>query len=328
MRRRWCGFRSVLRDEIERYLRAKRATGRRFDSEEKELRLLDRFLVARRVTRIDRIAPSVLDSFLASRYRIRPRSFNHLLGVVRRIFDWLVVQGDLRRSPLRQRPRRETANRIPFIFDPSQAQRLLAIASVLPDNASASLRGPTYRVIFALLYALGLRVGEVSRLLCKDVDLEQKLLIVRDSKFGKSRLVPFGPRVGALLSQFLDLRFPAASERLPEAPVFSFRRGRAVHPCTISQTFHALVPRLRLPALPGVAPPRLHDLRHSFAVRTLLRWYRQGLDPAARLLYLSTFLGHVSPSSTAVYLTITSELLDEAGRRFERFAELPVEVRS
>ena len=71
----------------------------------------------------------------------------------------------------------------------------------------------------------------------------------------------------------------------------------------------------------GVSPPRLHSLRHSFAVGCLLRWYRQGLDPASRLQQLSTFMGHVDPSSTAVYLTITPELLHEANTRFERFAE-------
>jgi integrase len=72
-----------------------------------------------------------------------------------------------------------------------------------------------------------------------------------------------------------------------------------------------------LPA--GVAPPRVHDLRHSFAVGALLRWYRDGGDPTSRLLHLSTFLGHVDPASTAVYLTITAELLQAAGERFGRF---------
>ncbi len=103
------------------------------------------------------------------------------------------------------------------------------------------------------------------------------------------------------------------------APIFSFTVGRSIHPGTISQTFHALVPRLGLILPLGVAPPRVHDLRHSFAVGTLLRWYREGSDPAARLLHLSTFLGHVDPASTAVYLTITGDLLQAAGERFARF---------
>ena len=77
---------------------------------------------------------------------------------------------------------------------------------------------------------------------------------------------------------------------------------------------------LELPVPDGVSPPRLHDLRHSFAVGCLLRWYRDGLDPQVRLCQLSTFMGHVEPRSTAVYLTITPALLAEASRRFEAFA--------
>jgi integrase len=86
---------------------------------------------------------------------------------------------------------------------------------------------------------------------------------------------------------------------------------------------------LGIKAPPGVASPHLHCLRHSFAVATLLRWYREGIDPAERLLYLSAFLGHVNPTSTAVYLTITDELLQTASKRFEQFAVSTLEeVRS
>ncbi len=94
-----------------------------------------------------------------------------------------------------------------------------------------------------------------------------------------------------------------------------------MHPGTASQVFHALVRTLRLTIPDGVSTPRLHDLRHSFAVGCLLRWYRDGADPASRLNHLSTFMGHVDPTSTAVYLTITPGLLSQANHRFEAFAE-------
>jgi integrase len=174
-------------------------------------------------------------------------------------------------------------------------------------------------MIFALLYGLGLRVGEVARLTRTDVDLGRQLLIVRETKFSKSRFVPFGPRMAARLTAYLELRESQSGTLQPEAPVFSFTRGRAIHPGTISQTFHALIPRLGLALPTGVAPPRVHDLRHSFAVGTLLRWYRDGVDPSSRQLHLSTFLGHVDPASTAEYLTITADLLEAAGERFARF---------
>ena len=153
-----------------------------------------------------------------------------------------------------------------------------------------------------------------------DVDLHRRLLVIRETKFGKSRLVPFGPRIAGVLHAY---RAAAETRRGPlsaEMPFFSFTRRGAIHPCTITQTFHHLVPRLELVVPDGVAPPRLHDLRHSFAVGALLRWYRTGVDPQSRLLHLATFLGHVDAASTAVYLTITPALLAEASERFDRYA--------
>lgn len=317
MRSQWQAYQGPMAAEMRAFVDAKRALGRRYTTEEKQLRLFDAFLVQRRVGGVADVTPEVVDSFLASRSFRRARSYNALLGIVRGLFDWLVRQDRLPRSPVRAKPRRQTARRIPCLLDPIEARRLLDVAGNLPDRPRAPLRGPTYRAIFALLYGLGLRVGEVSRLRRRDVDFERRLLVVRDTKFGKSRLVPFGPRIDAMLRDYLELR----GGKLPaDAPVFSFTRRGAVHPGTISQTFHHLVPRLGLTIAPGVAPPRVHDLRHAFAVGTLLRWYREGVDPATRLFHLSTFLGHVNPTSTAVYLTITFELLIAANRRFEGFA--------
>ena len=160
----------------------------------------------------------------------------------------------------------------------------------------------------------------MARLVRSDVDLGRHLLIIRQTKFGKSRLVPFGPRMAARLASYTSLKEREMGALSADQPAFSFTTGQPIHPGTISQTFHALVPRLGLVLPAGVAPPRVHDLRHSFAVGTLLRWYREELDPAVKLLHLSTFLGHVDPTSTATYLTITGDLLQSAGDRFGRFA--------
>jgi site-specific recombinase XerD len=321
MRPRWDGWRSPLGPWIEQFLTYKRALGRRYTSEAKSLRLFDAFVATGPINGLEEITAELIERFLVSRPRGRPRSYNVLLGALRVFFAWLVTQGALAESPVRARPRHVTSQRIPYLFAADQARKLLEVAAELPDRARAPLRGPTYRTIFALLYALGLRVGEVARLRRSDVDLDRQILLVRDTKFGKSRLVPFGPRVGRTLQEYLGLREQRSGGPLAaDAPVFSFTRRGHVHPGTISQTFHQLVPRLGLTVPPGVATPRVHDLRHSFAVGTLLRWYRADLDPAGRLFHLSTFLGHVSPSSTAVYLTITTALLDEASERFARLA--------
>ncbi len=304
---------------VGRFLAHKRAHGRKYLSEQAELRLLTGFAAERGVTRLRQLTPALLDDFLASRPRSRPRSFNHLLGVVGCLLDWAVSQQLLEVSPLRARRRRATATRIPYLFDQLQARRLLDAAGALTDNARAPQRGATYRTIFALCYGLGLRAGEACGLRIGDVDVRRDLLVVHGGKFGKSRLVPHGPRIGELLAGQLQRRSRGA-QLGNDGPLFTFDGTRSVHPGTASQTFHQLMVALGLPVPAGVSPPTLHSLRHSFAVGCLLRWYRQGLDPSARLHHLSTFMGHVDPSSTAVYLTITPALMDEANRRFEAFA--------
>ncbi len=316
-------LKSPLAEGIRRFLESKRAVGRKYLSEERTLRLLDRFLVQEAVTNVEQVTPEKLDAFLVSRPRPRPRSFNELTGVVRRLLNWLVTHGILPTSPLRTVRRRETARRVPFLFDAVQARQLLDAAGALRDGPRGPRRGPTYRSVFALLYGLGLRVGEACRLLRQDVDLDRRLLVIRETKFSKSRLVPFGPRIAHLIQAHLDRGSLHGGSPDSSAPLFTFDGCRCVHPGTVSQTFLHLVRGMDLSVPEGTSPPRLHDLRHSFAVGTLLRWYREGVDPAARLQHLSTFLGHVDPSSTAVYLTVTAELLREASNRFEAFASSP-----
>ena len=199
-------------------------------------------------------------------------------------------------------------------------QHLLSLAAALPDRPKGAHRGETYYLAFALMYALGLRVGEVCRLCCQDVDLTRQLLIIRQTKFAKDRLVPFGPRLGQRLSEHLSRRDHRLGGHQPDAPLFTFNAEQPMNPGTLTQTFHHLLPELSLTPAPGVAAPRLHCLRHSFAVGTLLRWYQSGIEPAQRLIHLSTFLGHVDPASTAWYLTVTTELLEAANERFERYA--------
>jgi integrase len=309
-----------IEEVVGRFVAHKRALGRKYTSAQSELRLLVRFCAERGVTGIDQLTSALLEEFLASRPRSRPKGFNHLLGVVRCTLDWAVAQQLLEVSPLRARRRRVTSQPIPYIFDPQQVRRLLDAAGALPDNARARGRAATYRTIFALCYGLGLRVGEACGLRVGDVDVQRSLLVVRGGKFGKSRLVPHGPRIAALLEQQLDRRRRVGALG-DQAPLFTFDGWRCVHPHCASRAFHELVLTLDLPVPAGVSPPRLHSLRHSFAVGCLLRWYREGIDPATRLHQLSTFMGHVDPSSTQVYLTITPALLEEANRRFERFAE-------
>jgi integrase len=301
---------------VEDFLAHKRALGRTYDTEEATLRLLLAFAGQHGVQTLHQLTASLLEMFVASRPRTRARSVNHLVGVVGCFLDWTVAQQRLTASPLHRTRRHETDVRLPYLFDVSQARRLLAAAAALPDNARAAGRGPTYHAVFALCYGLGLRAGEACGLRIGDVDAGRQLLTVRGGKFGKSRLVPHGPRIGELLAHQVERRSAGG-----EDPLFSFDGRRSVHPCSASHIFHQLMAELAFPVPDGVSPPRLHCLRHSFAVGRLTRWYREDIDAQTRLYRLSTFMGHVDPTSTAIYLTITPQLLAEASRRFEAFAE-------
>ena len=309
-----------LTTAVSDFLDHKRALGRKYLTEEATLRLLLAFADLHRVRSLTRLTPAILNEFIGSRPRTRARSFNHLVGVTGCFLDWCVVQQRLPASPLHRTRRRDTDERLPFLFDTARARVLLDAAARLPDNPRAMGRGPTYHCIFALCYGLGLRAAEACTLRLGDVDADRQLVVVVGGKFGKSRLVPHGPRIGSVLGQQIARRRSAGAKD-PDAPLFTFDGRRSIHPGTASQTFHHLVTDLAFPVADGVAPPRLHSLRHSFAVGCLLRWYREGIDPATRLFQLSTFMGHVDPTSTAVYLTITPELLAQANKRFESFAE-------
>jgi len=313
-----CTFHSALAKPLGQFVQYKRALNRKYHTEAAALRLLDRYLYGHAVSGWEAIDRALINQFLKSRPRTRPRSYNHLVGVLRRFFAWAVLRRLVELNPVTAPLRRDTGQRISYLFDLCDAKRLLHLARSLPDNPRASQRGLIYETAFALLYGLGLRVGEVGRLRLKDADLADRTLFIRETKFSKSRIVPMGPRLAERLRCYVERRYGSAPD--PELPLFSFAPPRSLSGSTITQTFHKLIPRLELDIPAGISPPRLHDLRRSFAVRTLLRWYREGIDPNARLMHLATFLGHVDPTSTAVYLPITEELLREADQRFRSLA--------
>ena len=311
---------SPIAPHIVAFIRHKRALNRRYDVEDKVLRMLDGYLNAQGVKTLAEITPALLDAFFLSRPRSRPRSFNHLIGVAGRLFEWMVEHDVIDRSPVTMKPRRRGNPRPPCILDLRTAQQLIDRAAELADRNNALLRGPAYATIFSLLFGLGLRVGEVARLRWRDVDRNRDVLTIRETKFSKSRLIPMGPQLAQRLYAFMVLRSQHLVSVAADTPLFSFMKGRPVNPGTISIIFRSLADQLDIAIPPGGTPAHVHDLRHSFAVGRLLRWYRNGSNPTDKLVKLSTFMGHVDPASTAVYLTVTADLLEAAGQRFERFA--------
>ena len=250
-----------VEDAAGRFLAHKRALGRKYHSEQSELRLLSRFAAGKNAGLGD-LTPALMEEFLGSRPRQRPRSFNHLLGVADGLFRWAIAQELLDSAPALPRPRKAASGRVPFLFTAVQARALLAAAALLPDNSRARGRGHVYQAIFALCYGLGLRAAEACGMRLGDIDARRSLLTVRGGKFGKDRLVPHGPRIGALVAAQAERRRSGDPAAGPGSPLFTFDGRRSIHPGTASQAFHHLVPALALPVPDGVSSPRLHDLRH------------------------------------------------------------------
>ncbi len=180
-----------------------------------------------------------------------------------------------------------------------------------------SLRPHTYATLFGLLYCTGLRISEALALRLADVDLDTDLLLVRESKFHKSRRLPLSAGVSNALRRYQEERTKRAFPTDPDASLFvNERRGECAY-CRACATFLFIARRVGVRGPAGTRGPRIHDLRHTFAVHRLLDWYRDGGDVQSRLPLLADYLGHVSIVSTQVYLNITAELLHEAARRFQ-----------
>jgi site-specific recombinase XerD len=153
------------------------------------------------------------------------------------------------------------------------------------------------------------------------VNLEDRLVIVRDSKFFKTRLVPTGPRLTWHLQAYLGKRRRLPRPSGEDSAFFVTRSGHALTYAYVSKVFRVLVSRAEIPRRPDACfGPRIHDLRHTAAVHRLEAWYREGADVQRLLPRLSTYLGHVDISKTQRYLTMTPDLLREANKRFEQYA--------
>jgi len=202
----------------------------------------------------------------------------------------------------------------PYLYTDQEVAQLIKTAGQLPSPRG--LRATSYSTVFGLLAATGMRISEPLALERTDVDLDQGALTIRDSKFGKSRWIPVHSTTRAMLQRYDDLRnrlFPAA---LTPAFFLSERATRLTQ-WAVRYTFVKLSHQIGLRAPQDRYGPRLHDLRHRFAIRTLLDWYRAGLDVERRLPQLAAYLGHAHVNDTYWYLSATPELLALAAQRLE-----------
>jgi len=236
-------------------------------------------------------------------------------------YRYAISRGYVGSSPLPTTIPRIPPRFVPYIYSHEDVQRLL--------NATGSYRSihillepHTFRAILLLLYGSGLRISEALSLSMADVDLSEALLQIRETKFYKSRLVPIGTDLRRAMLQYATMRREAGHPEAPDAPFFSGRKGAPLTIPTVQQAFRKLRVHAGVGRLDGARyQPRLHDLRHAFAVNRLVAWYKAGADIPRLLPKLSTYLGHISLSSTQRYLTMTPALLEQAGARFERYVQ-------
>lgn len=210
----------------------------------------------------------------------------------------------------------------PHIYREDEIVELLAAARQI--GPAGGLRPLVMESLFGLLACTGLRISEALELLDGDVDLQTGELTIRHSKFGKSRRVPLHPSAVQALARYRTQRARHVRST-PESPFFVSSRGRLLgQPAgdrQVHRIFEALRRRLGWVDRGSHGAARIHDLRHSFAVRRLVLWHEQGVDMSQRMLALATYLGHAKVSNTYWYLTGVPELMGLIGQRFERFAD-------
>jgi integrase len=211
----------------------------------------------------------------------------------------------------------------PHIFHDEEIVQLLAAACQI--GPPGSIRPATYETLFGLMASTGLRVSEAIHLLDTDVDLKHGMLTIRQTKFAKSRQLPIHPSTVAALARYRRQRARHVATSADMPFLIGSRGQRLGQPLSERQAhrvFNSLRDSLSWANRGAHAAPRLHDLRHTFAVRRMMLWHAAGTDIDQMMLALSTYMGHAEIFYTYWYLTAVPELMALAGGKFERFADL------
>jgi integrase len=301
---------TMLRQRAAEYLALRRALGYKLAETE---RLLTQFLDYLEQAGTTAITTQTAVAWAVLPSGAKPVYWRHRLSVVRGLAAHLVATDpDVQVPPagaLRCFP-----NRIPpHLYSDAE---ILALMEATGTVFHQPLRQATYRTLVGLLAVTGMRAGEAVRLDRGHIDLQARVLSVIDSKYGKSRQVLLHASTAAMLNDYADLRDRSVGT-LGAPAFFVSTRGRLLVN-TADYVFASLVKAVGIPPGPEGRAARLHDFRHSLAVKTLLEWYRAGVDVQARLPVLSTWLGHISPASTYWYLQAAPELLALAAERLEQ----------
>jgi site-specific recombinase XerD len=297
------------------YVSYKQSMGMRFHTEARTLRSFCRAMgdIAIAEVAADRVQAYIAGTGPVTRFWHRKHE------VLRGFYRFAMARGYAGSSPLPKIVPKPPLF-VPHIYSQDELQRLLD-ATACCQGPRCKLQPHTCRMLILLLYAAGLRISEALSLRLTDVDLSAGILTIRESKFYKTRLVPMSPVLSSTLGEHVAQRAKDHPTSL-DAELFLTRTGTPVARHTAENVFSRLRARAGVLRCDGCRyQPRLHDLRHAFAVHRLISWYRQGADVQRLLPQLATYLGHVHIAATQRYLTLTPELLHEASQRFERYAQ-------
>jgi site-specific recombinase XerD len=307
-----------LHAAVDSYVALKRSLGAVFAAETRVLRFFERTLGD---LPIEAISPEACRAFC--RGTGPPTSWwERKYHTLRGFFAFLVSRGYLAASPLPEAGPKIPPSFEPYVYSREELKRLLDATAIL-NTPRSPLEPRTFRTLLLMLYAAGLRPGEGLRLRCCDVDLGEGLLAIWDTKFFKSRRVPIGADLHRALQSYETARRRLPMPEGDRSAFFASRTGHAISLQKLERVFARLRTHAGIERPPDARwQPRLHDLRHAFAVHRLVAWYREGADLKACLPLLATYLGHVNVSGTQTYLSMTPELLAEASKRFECYAAL------
>jgi integrase/recombinase XerD len=306
-----------LNDLVTHYVAFRKALGERCQTTEVILRSFCRTLGPR--TNVRQVRPDAVTAFLTGAGPITS-SWHNRYYILKGLFRFAVSRGHLDEVPLPTELPKRLPRLVPYIYSRNDLRRLL---NAIPGfrRQPGWIDPCTLRTILLLLYGAGLRDGEALRLSVADVDLTNSLLTIRETKFFKSRLVPMGQDLTQVLTEYAHWRTVTHPSAGDGSPFFLYCNGSAIHLKRLQEVFRFLREHAGVRRSDGCRfQPRLHDLRHTFAVHRLTQWYRQGADVQRLVHHLSVYLGHAYLRDTIIYLTMTPELLQEAGTCFERYA--------
>jgi len=304
-----------LHDLVEQYIAFRQAFGAVFRSEGYSLRRFAR-LVGTDVNVADVHRAHVSD-FL-SENGIANRSWHVKHATLSVFFRYAISRGHLASSPMPPTIPKLPPRFVPYIYSQDELHRLLRATDCYQRIANV-MEPVTARTLLLVLYGAGLRASEALALNCVDVDLHDGVLRIRRTKFFKERLVPIGAGLVKALGEYRERSSQRTGRRQDAMPFLVSKKGVRLCLNTVQGAFERIRREAGVQRQDGGRfQPRLHDLRHTFAVNCLTEWYRAGADVQKLLPSLSTYLGHKHLSGTMFYLSMTPELLHEASKRFEQ----------